>query len=237
MSSRLPDTEIANLSFLPLEDKRRALFAFSQPKQISGTYRPFRKVFADAVNLQFPLFGTSLHSIDLAALRKHLWLECKGNEQVLAMNIAIAEATLQYAQEHSIEATKIDVVSLSFPNSPSHDFGLDLLIRYRDRASVVFLDMRRSNGLNQNGRKFMFSALHQRFRTAYSDLSEVGLEIWRYKNNKNRTLVALTDGNEHYDFADMEADVAETYAVWSEVVSRAPPRLRAVGDGSNPFGF
>lgn len=54
MSSRLPETDLANWSFLAPEYKRRALTAFEGPKIIKGSYEPFRTVFPDAVNQQFP---------------------------------------------------------------------------------------------------------------------------------------------------------------------------------------
>ncbi|MDF8333517.1 type VI toxin-antitoxin system SocB family DNA replication inhibitor toxin [Novosphingobium cyanobacteriorum] len=238
MSSRLPDTELCNLAFLPPEEKQRHLIAFEKPKQIKGTYQPFRKVFPDAINLQFPLFGSTLQLANLEAIKARLALECRGSEAVLSMNVAIAEATFAYAIQHGIEATQIDVVSLGFSGIANHEFGLNLLIRYRDHAAIVFLDLRRTNGLSHSGRQFMFSALHQRFRIAYPDLSAAQLEIWCYRNNKDRTLVCINEPSTYFDFADMEVDVAETYAIWNAIKIAEEPKRRASGNGRpTPFGF
>ena len=57
MSSRLPETEIANWAFLSTSDKMKALEKHVQPKKIPGSYEPFRQVFGDVVNKQLPLFA------------------------------------------------------------------------------------------------------------------------------------------------------------------------------------
>jgi hypothetical protein len=45
MSNRLPETELANWSFLAPVDKRFELEKFELPKKIIGSYEPFRRVF------------------------------------------------------------------------------------------------------------------------------------------------------------------------------------------------
>ena len=231
MSNRLPETDLANWSFLPAAEKRRALTAFEGPKIIKGSYEPFRRVFPDAINQQFPLFEDGLKESGWEAIDRRLRQECKGNQVLIDMNKAILSAAHLYANEHSIAATGIDVVPLRFPGSLAYSFGLNLLIRYVDRTCVVFLDMRRTHGLNPNGRPFMFSAMHQRFREAYPDLAEAELEIWRFKNNKNRTLVSQASGGSFYSYDAIIADVVETHEIW-ESVRRGDGEMRRAAGGS-----
>lgn len=235
MSNRLPETDLANWSFLPVADKRRALMAFEGPKVIKGSYEPFRRVLPDAVNQQLPLFTDLLGETAWASVDERLRQECKGNQPLIDMNRAILLATHQYAQEHKIAANALDVVPLRFPGTLAYSFGLNLLIRYRDRASIVFLDMRRTNGLGPNGRVFMFAAMHHRFREAYPDLSEAALEIWRYKDNKQRTLVSQMSTDIVYDYGDLVRDVVETHSIWESVKRGDSDSRRAAGGGAGPL--
>jgi hypothetical protein len=235
MSSRLPETDLANWSFLSPADKRRALTAFEGPKIIKGSYEPFRKVFPDAVNQQFPLFEDGLETSGWEAVEQRLRQECKGDQVLIDMNRAILAATHLYSNEYGIAATGIDVVPLRFPGFLAYSFGLNLLIRYRDRSCVVFLDMRRTHGLSPNGRPFMFSAMHHRFRLAYPDLAEAELEIWRFKNNKLRTLVSQRAGEVFYSYEQLVADVVETHEIWHSVRRGDGEARRAAGGSPGPL--
>lgn len=235
MNSRLPETDLANWAFLSAADKRRALVAFEGPKIIKGSYEPFRQVFPDAVNQQFPLFDRGLCESDWSAIEQRLRQACKGNQSLFEMNRAILAATHEYAQAHGIAASAIDVVPLRFPGSVGYTFGLNLLIRYRDRASIIFLDMRRSNKLNRGGRLFMLSAMHHRFRIAYPDLAEAHLEIWSYRNNKDRTLVSLTNAEDFYSYDDLMSDVVETHEIWQSVRRGSGEGRRASGGSMGPL--
>lgn len=235
MSNRLPETDLANWSFLPAAAKRRALIAFEGPKIIKGSYEPFRKVFPDAINQQFPLFADGLEESGWEAVNRRLRQECKGDEVLINMNLAILTATHLYASAHGIAATGIEVVPLRFPGSLAYSFGLNLLIRYRDRSAVVFLDMRQTNGLSPTGRPFVFSAMHHRFREAYPDFAEVNIEIWRFKKDKDRTLVIENAGEIRHSYEQIMADVAETHQIWQSVRRGDGEARRAAGGGFGPL--
>lgn len=234
MSSRLPETELANWSFLPPFQKRKALEAFERPKIIQGSYEPFRKVFPDAINQQFPLFGEELERSEWQAVDERLKQECKGNEKLLKMNRQILAATHAYAERCGLQATAIDVRPIRFFGSVDYFFGLSLLIRYPDRATIVFLDMRKSHGLNAHGLAFVYSSLHHRFREAYPDLVAADIEVWRYKADKQRTLVALPHTGDLLGWDDLVADVYETHRIWEEVKRGGEGGGRAIG-GAGPL--
>lgn len=230
MSNRLPETELANWAFLPAADKRRALEVFARPKVIPGTYEPFRQVFPDTVNQQLPLFSDGLTRSSWEAIEKRLLKACNGREDLLAMNKQILAATHDFAKEQGIAAHALDVRPLRF-NGVDYSFGLNLLIRYRDKATIVFLDMRKSNGLTRAGRTFVFSALHHRFREAYADLMAAQSQIWRYRANKDRTLVPIQEDGQILAWDDIVDAVNETHRIWDEVRRGAPPARKVVGMG------
>lgn len=131
-------------------------------------------------------------------------------------------------------ANGLDIVPLRFAGGISYFFGLSVLVRYPGRATVVFLDMRKSNNLNPNGMRFVFSALHHRFREAYPDLSEVDREVWRYRTDRGRALVALHSTDSIIEWDTLAADVAETHDIW-EQVKRGGDGIRRTGTGHGPL--
>lgn len=228
MSNRLPETDLANWSFLSRAQKRLALENFERPKLIKGSYEPFRKVFPDAINQQFPLFVEQLKRSEWEAVDQRLIQECRGNEQLLKMNRQILFATHAYAERHSIQAAVLDIRPLRFFGSVDYFFGLNLLIRYPDRAKIIFLDMRKSHNLKENGQTFVSSAIHHRFREAYPDLMDAEIEVWRYKADKARTLIALPVTDPIISWDDLVADVRETHEIWEEAKRGDDGRRRAV---------
>lgn len=238
MSSRLPETELANWAFLSPPNKRHAIERHIQPKRIVGTYEPFRQVLGDAVNKQLPLFAdldqptTPWPQIE-RRIRAHP--RCRRDEDALTMNLEIAKATHDFAEEQKITAVPIDVTSLAFGVGHLYQFGLSLLMRYPDRVAAVFLDMRRSNGLSADGREWTFAAMHERYRAAYPDLAAIDLQIWRYRANAERTIVPLTAGGISISYDDLVADVRETYAIYASVLTGERDKKRGSSGGSGPL--
>ncbi|MDQ0566291.1 hypothetical protein GRI55_02580 [Erythrobacter citreus] len=216
MSNRLPETDLANWALLSREAKRSNLEAHERPKLIPGSYEPFRKVFPDAINQQYPLFASGLQGSRWEEVDRRLRQECKRNEKLIKMNREILQATHDYARMYDISALAIDAQPLRFFGGTDYFFGLRMLVRYRDRASFVFLDMRRK-GLSPAGREFVFSALHHRYREPYPDFKNAHIEIWNYRNNRSRDLVCLEPTFEPLSWDVMSEAVIETHRIWEEV--------------------
>lgn len=231
MSNRLPETDLANMAFLSATMKREAIERFLRPKQIKGTYEPFRQFFPDIVNRQVPMFE-DLASTPWEVIESSIRRACRTKPDSLLMNLEIAQATHEYIIRERVNALAIDVTPLSFGTGHVYYFGLSVLMRYPNRIAAVFLDMRRTGNLSQTGRDFIFSTLHERYRTAYPDLANIDLEIFRYKNNKNRTLVAIQPSNVIYSLDQITTDVRETYAIYDMVLKGDTEKRRRSGGGS-----
>jgi len=236
MSSRLPETELANWAFLSPNNKRDAIERHVQPKRIIGSYEPFREVLGDAVNKQLPLFAesdqpsTPWPQIE-RRIRAHA--RCRRDADTLKMNLEVAKATHEFAEREKITAVPIDVTSLAFGVGHLYDFGLSLLMRFPDRVAAVFLDMRRSNGLSIDGRDWVFSAMHERYRAAYPDLGSIDLQCWKYRANGERSVVPFTAGEIRISYDDLVADVRETYAIYESVLAgERDKKRRSGGSGS-----
>lgn len=238
MSSRLPETELANWAFLSPLNKRDAIERHIRPKKIVGTYEPFREVLADAVNKQLPLFAEldqpSTPWVEVERrIRAHP--RCRADADTLAMNLQIAKATHDYAQREKVTALPVDVTSLAFGVGHLYQFGLSLLMRYPNRVAAVFLDMRRSAGLSVDGRDWVFSAQHERYRVAYPDLAGIDREIWRYRSDADRTIVPLTSDSIKFSYDELAADVRETYEIYSQVLAGDRDSKRRSSGGSGPL--
>jgi hypothetical protein len=235
MSNRLPETDLANWAFLSHDKKRVALERHNAPKRVEGTYEPFRVVFGDAINVQSPLYAEEgREQTPWPTIEQQIRRRCRTKPESLQMNLDLAKATYVHAEQHRLVAVPIDVTSLSFGVGHLYQFGLPLLIRYNDRVVAVFIDARRK-GLSIPARDWVFSAMHERFRAAYPDLAEIGLEIWRYADNAERTLQVLSASVPRYSFGVLSHDVRETYELYHAVLRGDRDRKRRSGGGAGPL--
>lgn len=235
-SRRLTETDIANMAFKPRAMKRKRLEALAKPKIILGSYEPYRRHNGDALNEQYPLLEDDREATPLSMLEAAVAKACKGDADLLAMNLAVARATHRYAVEHEIEARREEVRRLTLPFGHSYDFGMPMILIYADgRMVAVFPDLRRKEPLTATGRRFVFSAMHQRWRENYPDLLSIGLESWRYADNEIRTVKAIPcEEQDLISYDAIMADAKETYEIWHEVLREGDDRRR--GGGGDDLG-
>ena len=99
---------------------------------------------------------------------------------------------------------------------------------------MAFIDPRRSRGLNDLGRRFVLSMMHERVRAADPDYADVGLAIFQLSEGDERArgITLHTDtGAELFSLREMEDMVAWTYALWTEISEEreVEERRRAAG--------
>lgn len=236
-SRRLTETDLANMAFKPVELKRSRLLSLARPKRVAGSYEPFRQHNGDALNEQFTLLDEQLDPTSLNALEAVVSKACKGDSELLAMNIPIARATHAYAVEHGIAARREDVRTLTLPFGHAYTFGMPMLIAYGDgRIVAVNPDLRRKEPLTELGRKFLFSAMHHRWRENYPDLSSIGLENWRYGDDRTRTIRAISCSEKDLiSYEAILADVRETYEIWHVILSQSEVERRSSSGDDGPL--
>ncbi len=220
MSKRhLPETEIANLAFLPTDQKRIRLEAFIKPKRPKGSYDPFRFGYPDAVNLQSPMFPEHKVFSSWEKVRNRVISKCYGDPDLEAMNLAVARATYDFAKIRNLSAEPIEVPGVTMVPGHSYRFGAPLLLRSEDIISVAFSDLRRTNGLSVHGRRVVFSHLHERFRVNFPEFAGIDLEIWRYSNCDSRQIVPIKYRNEPiYEYKALSDDMKETYDILDKIL-------------------
>jgi hypothetical protein len=102
---------------------------------------------------------------------------------------------------------------------------------------VPFVDPRKSKKLTAEGRRFAFSAMHERIRAADPDFDDVELGIVQFGTDSRdphlRVPVLYTAGDvKLFDFDTLDAMVQETYAIWSEILDEREADTRRRGTGT-----
>jgi hypothetical protein len=236
MSNRLPETDLANWAFLSHAQKWEALVNFERPKMIRGTYEPFRSIFGDAVNEQSALFSAiEQPATPWVHIEEKVRARCRSKPKSLEMNLAIARATHEFAQQNQIVALPVDVTMLALGIGHLYAFGLPILMRYQDRVVAAFLDLRRSSNLTPQGRDWVFSAMHERFRSAYPDLANIGLQIWRYRNNDKREIVVIDCDEPRHSFDELKSSARDTYEIFAAVLRQGTEDSRRRSGGAGPL--
>lgn len=211
---RLPETDIANWAFLPYSMKEKALATWLKPRQAKGSYDPYRLTSGDAVNQQLPLYPSGQVATPWEKLAELVTRKCRGDERLLSMNLPVARATHEFSQKELLSAEPVDIGSLTLEGGYRYDFGPGLILRYGDGASAMFPDLRRTGNLSPHGRQVAYSVLHHRFRINYPEYSALRLEIWRYRNNDDRTIEVFRHTDQRiYSYEELSKDFAQTYDI------------------------
>jgi hypothetical protein len=235
-SRRLTETDLANMAFLPRDVKRLKLIALIKPKKIQGSYEPFRSTAGDAVNQQFPFFDEEQDATPLGKLEEVVAKACRGDGELLAMNLAVARATHEFASKVELTAERADIRPITLAFGHAYHFGMPLIMRYGGVAYAAFPDLRRTGPLSVAGCRFVFSMMHQRWRVNYPDLAELRLAIWRYLNNSDRTVreIPCLDSS-LIPYADLMADVTDTYDILHTIMKEQESERRRSGGGAGPL--
>jgi hypothetical protein len=229
-SIRLPETDIANIAFRSPDFKAAFLANWLRPKQIKGSYEPLRRSVGEAANVGLPLLP-DIHRTSLEQLEALVIKECKGNSSLVAMNLAPVRAIRTFAQEHEIEADYLEELPIALYPGMRYAFWSPMLVRYKGQTRIVFLDLRRTGGLNELGQRVCFSIMHERFRTLNPDYASVQFEAWRFANNAKRSVRPVAEWCDPIGYNEIVSDVAETYAILNALRSGDTGRATGTDDG------
>lgn len=224
----LPDIDLARIAPLPRDQKVRALEAFrlSHPPY---RYVPLRKSLAEILNVQTG-FLSPVERPPFSRIERAIAAECRSADE-LAANLRVAEALYAYANAERLEGRSLELFPLSVGAGAKLVFWHSFLVISDGRPLIPFFDPRRtSTRLTAHGRKFVFSTMHERIRVSDPDYADVALAIIQFTAPAKgpRVPVMHTDGGlELFSFEELEAMVAETYEVWTDVYlqrAKAPPK-------------
>lgn len=217
---RLPATDLANLLFRDQSVKRRKLLEFFEPKVIPYTYNPFRNTLGDAVNLQLEMLDVELQPTPWEALEGEVIKACKGDEANVRVNMPVARATHEHAKLHNISATQLDMGRLRLAPGRAYTFWMPVLLEAGGQFFVSYPEPRRKGHLTALGINVVLSAQHERLRAMGAEFAEIGLQVWRYKDCDERTIVVYPDcGMDLIPYAQLAAETADVYQILDQLIA------------------
>lgn len=166
-------------------------------------------------------------------IRDQLTRACKAGDE-LKNNLQIAKALHDYATSCSIMGRRHEFFAMPMGAGRKVSFWLPMILAIEAKPYAVFIDPRRTKGLTELGRRFVFSMMHERIRAADEDFASVNLGIIRFTDNDDSRVVRLfsDEGVKLYSLGELEAMVASTYRIWQEVFEERTAEARRKGTGT-----
>jgi hypothetical protein len=228
----LPDIDLARIASLPKDKQLKPL----QQMRIGHppfSYGPFRTCSHDIFNVQPGLFGP-VSPTDFSVVERQLKKKCKSDEELKA-NLAVARGLHQFATEAAMLGRVQEFFPLGMGAGQKVSYWLPMVLSYEGRALVPFIDPRRSRGLTAEARRFVFSMMHERIRAADPDFEAVSFAIFQFgefNEDRRSPRLHMDDGVTLFSLDELEAMVATTYELWSEVCEERDTEERRKSTGT-----
>jgi hypothetical protein len=234
----LPDVDLARIAPQPKDMKRKSL------EQMRGgrppcSYNPLRACYDDIFNIQPDLNFGSAPATALSVIEEKLARLCRTDIE-LVQNQRVARGLHDYATSGSVIGRKHEFFPLAMGAGRKVTFWQSMVVSIDDKPHAIFIDPRRTFGLNVEARRFVFSMMHERIRAADEDFAEVGLAIIRFDdpNEDRRAARPFTDrGVTLFSLDELESMVASTYEMWREVCEEREQQTRRKASGAGPLGI
>lgn len=215
----LPGQDLANAAVLEQEERYNYLWRL-KIGYIPYSYSPIRKRVPDISNVDIP-GQLPLPKPSWDEIRNKISKDCYNPEGVAA-NLQVADGFKLFCEENSVFGSptsflpfQVGFFDIGF--QASIKYWHDIIISVSGRPIIPFIDTRKSGTLTREGRRFVFSVMHERIRLAFPDFQDVGLSVIQFENVKSgpRSANLLTDdGYELYDYATLNAMITDTYKMW-----------------------
>lgn len=234
---RLPETDLALIATLPIEQQRQRLERMNVG-YAPFSYGPVRGRSHDVFNVQPGMF-TSEAPTRWEVIEAQLGKACKSDDERKA-NLAVAKALHDYAVGHCVVGRAGDFMPLSMGSGYKVSYWAPLLLVIDGQALVPFIDPRKTHKLNGSAMRFVFSMMHERIRVADPDYADVEFGIFQFTTDDKgcRTPILHRDaGVDLYSLEQLEQMAAATYSIWEDVCRKRDddaPR-RATGTGGFDF--
>lgn len=214
----LPETDLARIAPQPLDMKRKSL------EQMNGgfppfSYRPLRACYFDILNIQpdlnFDVTELAPWNVIEADLRRR-----SKSDNEFKNNRRVALGLHDFTTSGRVIGRKHEFFPLAMGSGRKLTFWLPMILGIDDKASAIFIEPRSTKGLNEEGRRFVFSMMHERIRAADEDFADVQLTIVQFGSpSEDRRPVRLyTDKDVPlYTLDELELMVSETYGIWQEI--------------------
>jgi len=235
----LPEIDLARIASLPQDLRKKALeqFRFGIPKY---SYACFRRHIGDIFNVQ-PSLPFPLPHIKWKALDDLIRKESKCDDEYFA-NSYVTHGLHKYVLDNKILSREQRFPSLSLGFGQKVSYWIPMVAAMDGMPFVVYIDPRRAGGLNEDGRRFVFSVMHEQIRVGYPDYSRVQLAIIQFRSPcgdvdntqiMTRRPIIHTDSGVNLMSADqLETAISETLENWKDVCSSKADATRRESTGT-----
>lgn len=230
----LPEIDLARIAPMPFLQKQRALegFRLGRPPY---SYGPMRGSLSDLTNVQADLAGP-MDRLPWEKIASVISRAAKSDLEESA-NLRAAEGLYRFAEAAELMGRRHDIFPLALGLSSKVTFWQNAILSLDGRPIVPFYDPRRAKSLTAEGRRFVFSVMHERIRAADPDFADVGLVIFQFELSAKGMRMPITFSEssvELFSFEDLDQMVRETYSLWQEICEdrAADARSRKAAGGS-----
>lgn len=234
----LPELDLARIAPLPADQKRLELkkLKLGHPPY---SYGPSRSAIPDLLNIDAGPLGR-VHRAKLSELEGVIGRRSKNDDERNA-NIAVARALYNFTTLNKIEGRRESFLPLAVGVSEKITFWCPAIFNVSGRPFAFFVDPRKTKKLTPKGRKFVFSAMHERIRVVDPDFADVELAILQLQtlakgSEATRLVRQMNCDNNLYSFQELDDMVRETYEIWMQVqTERAEEAMKATGTAGPLF--
>lgn len=199
-----------------------------------GSYEPVRSCFCDLFNASTPLFD-GLPETPFPYIEKKIRSKTSSPARI-ASNISVAKAIHDYVTAKSITSRQFEFGKLVLPFNVGMRYWINFVAIVNKRPTVMFIDPRRTNGLNRQGRQFAFSVMHEFIREQNPDFSDAQLAIMKFtfKKDGNRAArIYIEQEKKLLSYSEILSNTQEIYRIWDQVIAekQRAPKKKSGGSG------
>lgn len=227
----LSEIDLARVCPLPVDQRRNALEAirYGHPPY---SYAPVRGNFSDVLNVRAGMLGT-LPRVPWVKIEREIRRRSRSDAEENA-NLRVGRGLFDFVEERALSGRHHEIFPLALGTTTKVVFWHPVVLSIEMRPLVPFFDPRRTKGLTVQGRRFVFSVMHERIRAADPDFAEVSLGIFQFSLTEKgpRIPILYTDtGVTLFTFDELDRMVTDTYEMWRDVCEgrEADTRRKAAG--------
>ncbi len=232
----LSEIDLARVCPLEAEQKRKALEAirYGHPPY---SYAPVRGNISDVLNVRAGMIG-ALPRVPWERIEQDIRRRSRSDAEEDA-NLRVGRGLFDYVEERTLSGRHHEIFPLALGVGTKVVFWHPVVLSIDRRPLIPFFDPRRTKELTVQGRRFVFSVMHERIRAADPDFSDVALGIFQFtlSDKGPREPILHTDaGVALFTFEELDQMVRDTYEMWREVCEeRAAETRRRAGGKSDGF--
>jgi hypothetical protein len=227
----LSEIDLARICPLAVEQRRRALEAirYGHPPY---SYAPVRANISDVLNVRAGMMG-ALPRVPWEKIAHDIRRRSKNDAEEDA-NLRVGRGLFDYADERMLSGRHHEIYPLALGVGTKVVYWHSVVLSIDKRPLVPFFDPRRTKELTVQGRRFVFSVMHERIRAADPDFSDVPLGIFQFSLSEKgpRVPILYTDtGVKLFTFEELDQMVRDTYEMWREVCEERAADIRRRAGG------